>query len=344
MKLKSCQREQEKEDSNEKSAMKRLFSGIQPTGELHIGNYLGAIRNWVRMISEYDSIFCIVDYHAITVEYDVPTMRERILGAAAECIACGLNPDRCTLFVQSHVPEHTELAWIFNTVTPMGDLGRMTQFKEKSQQHKQNVNVGLYDYPVLQAADVLLYKAEIVPVGEDQIQHIEFCRRVAKAFNARYGETFPEARHVVPRIGRIMGLDGKSKMSKSLGNYISLSELPDTIRKKLSTAVTDVNRKRRTDPGNPDVCNIYTLHRLLSREKDIEYVNVECRRAGIGCIECKMTLAGNMIAELNPIREKAKELKEHPERVKEALEAGRDRCKPIAVETMREVKTRMGLL
>ena len=323
--------------------MKRLFSGIQPSGDLHIGNYLGAIRNWVRMLEEYDSMFCIVDYHAITIEYDAASMQERILNAAAECIACGLDPDKCTIFVQSHVPEHTELAWIFNTVTPMGDLGRMTQFKEKSEQHKQNVNVGLFDYPVLQAADILLYKAEVVPVGEDQIQHIEFSRRVARAFNSRFGETFPEPYHVTPRIGRILGLDGRSKMSKSLNNYISLSDSAEDINKKLATAVTDINRKRRTDPGNPEVCNIYTLHRLLSTEKQINYVSEGCRTAGIGCLDCKTILTENMIAELKPIEERARQLKEHLERVKEVLEAGRQRCKPIAAETMRKVRTRMGL-
>lgn len=324
--------------------MKRLFSGIQPSGDLHIGNYLGAIRNWVGLLSDYECIFCIVDYHAITIAYEVEGMQPRILDAAAECIACGLDPDKCTIFVQSHVPEHTELAWIFNSVTPMGDLGRMTQFKEKSEQHKQNVNVGLFDYPVLQAADILLYKAEAVPVGEDQIQHIEFSRRVARGFNSRYGETFPEPFHITSKIGRIMGLDGKSKMSKSLDNYISLSDSAETIQKKLATAATDVNRKRRADPGNPELCNIYTLHRLLSTEKEIAYADEGCRTAGIGCLECKSVLAKNMIAELEPIREKASELKSHPERVREVLEAGRERCKPIAAETIREAKTKMGLL
>jgi len=323
--------------------VKRLFSGIQPSGDLHIGNYLGAIRNWVRMLDDYQCIFCVVDYHAITVDYQVEAMRQRIFNAAAECMACGLDPGRCVIFVQSHIPEHTELAWIFNTVTPMGDLGRMTQFKEKSEQHKHNVNVGLFDYPVLQAADILLYKAEAVPVGEDQIQHIEFSRRVAHAFNSRYGETFPEPYHITPKIGRIMGLDGKTKMSKSLNNYISLSDSAETIRSKLATAVTDVNRKRRSDPGNPEVCNIYTLHRLLSSDSEIEYVNTGCRTAGIGCLDCKAILAKNMIAELEPIQQKARELKEHPQRVWEVLEASRQTCSPIAVETMREVRTKMGL-
>jgi tryptophanyl-tRNA synthetase len=326
-----------------KSGMKRLFSGIQPSGELHIGNYLGAIRNWARMLDDYDSIFCIVDYHAITISYDVELMQKRILSAAAECMACGLHPEKCTIFVQSQVPQHTELAWIFNTLTPMGDLGRMTQFKEKSEQHRENVNVGLFDYPVLQAADILLYKAEAVPVGEDQIQHIEFSRRVARKFNSRYGETFPEPYHLTPKIGRIMGLDGKSKMSKSLGNHISLSDSAEEIRNKLATAVTDVNRKRRADPGNPEVCNIFTLHRLLSKEEEIEYVNVECRKAGIGCLDCKAILAQNMSGELTPIRQRARELKERPERVKQVLEAGRQKCELIAAETIREVKMKMGL-
>jgi tryptophanyl-tRNA synthetase len=220
----------------------------------------------------------------------------------------------------------------------------MTQFKEKSEQHKQNVNVGLFDYPVLQAADILLYKAEAVPVGEDQIQHIEFSRRVARSFNSRYGETFPEPFHITSSIGRIMGLDGKSKMSKSLNNYISLSDSAETIKKRLATAVTDVNRKRRSDPGNPELCNIYTLHRLLSTEREIEGVERECRVAGIGCVECKGVLAKNMIVELEPIREKSRELKANPERVREVLEEGRQRCKPMAKETIREVKTKMGLL
>lgn len=323
--------------------MKRLFSGIQPSGDLHIGNYLGAIRNWVRMLDDYQCVFCVVDYHAITVDYQVEAMQHRIFNAAAECMACGLDPGRCAVFVQSHVPEHTELAWILNTVTPMGDLGRMTQFKEKSEQHKHNVNVGLFDYPVLQAADILLYKAEAVPVGEDQIQHIEFSRRVAHAFNSRYGETFPEPYHITPKIGRIMGLDGKTKMSKSLNNYISLSDSAESVRSKLATAVTDVNRKRRRDPGNPEVCNVYTLHRLLSSDSEIEYVNTGCRTAGIGCLDCKAILAKNMIAELEPIQQKARELKEHPQRVWEVLEAGKQTCSLIAVETMREVRTKMGL-
>ncbi|MDP7126760.1 MAG: tryptophan--tRNA ligase, partial [Candidatus Marinimicrobia bacterium] len=235
---------------------KRLFSGIQPSGEVHIGNYLGAIKNWTSLLDKYDCIFSIVDYHAITVEYDPAEMQKMIINAAATNIAAGLDPDRCIIFVQSQVPEHTELTWILNTLTPMGHLERMTQFKDKAGQNEKNVNVGLFDYPVLQTADILLYKGSAVPVGDDQVQHIELSREIARKFNSRYGKLFPEPQHILSNAPRIMGLDGKNKMSKSMNNYISLIEDPEAIWKKLSRAVTDENRKRRDDPGNPDICNV----------------------------------------------------------------------------------------
>ena len=323
--------------------MERLFSGIQPTGEIHIGNYLGAIKNWVALLDKYESIFCIVDMHAITIEYDVKQMQDLILDAAIQLIACGLDPKKCTLFVQSHVPEHIELTWILNTVTPIGDLERMTQYKEKAKQHRKNVNIGLFDYPVLQAADIILYKATAVPVGEDQVQHIELSRAIARKFNRRYGETFPEPYAIVPEVPRILGLDGKSKMSKSLNNYISLSDLREVVKEKLLTAMTDPARKRRTDPGNPDVCNIFTLHKFFSKPEEIEHVNRECRCAGIGCIECKMILAKNMSDHLEPIQKKSTELQENPHIVHKVLSEGANKCKAIATETMKEVKTKMGL-
>jgi tryptophanyl-tRNA synthetase len=321
----------------------RIFSGIQPSGEITIGNYLGAIRNWVQLIQEHDSIFCIVDQHAITVPYDPAVLRTRTLEAAATNMAAGLDPNKCTLFVQSHIPEHTELAWYFNTVTPMGDLGRMTQYKEKSKQHRGEINVGLFDYPVLQAADILLYKADRVPVGEDQVQHIELAREIARKFNARFGEVFPEPQVILSPTPRIMGLDGQAKMSKSMNNYIGLTEDPASIRAKLATALTDVNRKRRMDPGNPDVCNIFTLHKSFSSSDQIEYVNVECRRAGIGCVDCKKMLADNMIRELEPIRTRHEELMKHPDEVRHVLEGGAARCRGIAASTMEEVRKVMGL-
>ena len=323
---------------------KRLFSGIQPSGDVHIGNYLGAIKNWVQMIEQYDCIFCIVDYHAITIEYDPKEMQRCILNAAAVNIAAGLDPNRCTIFVQSYVQEHTELAWILNTITPMGHLERMTQFKDKSKQHRENINAGLFTYPVLQTADILLYKGEAVPVGEDQVQHIELAREIARKFNLRYGETFPDPQEVLSAAPRIMGLDGKTKMSKSLGNYISLVETPESIWKKLSTAVTDENRKRRTDPGNPEICNLFTLHKHFSKKEQIDRINVVCRTAEIGCIECKKILSDNIVEVLTPIRYRYEQLIKDTTYLLDLLHTCAKKCKNIAENTMSEVKKKMGLV
>jgi len=321
-----------------------LFSGIQPSGEIHIGNYCGAIRNWVRLLDRYRCIFSIVDYHAITVAYEPAAMQARIHQAALINIAAGLDPERCLVFVQSRVPEHTELTWIFNTLTPMGLLGRMTQFKEKARRHSENVNVGLFDYPVLQAADVLLYRAQAVPVGEDQVQHIEFVRDIARKFNLRYRPYFPEPEAIVPREGaRIMGLDGKSKMSKSLGNTIGMLEEPEAIWEKLRPAVTDVNRKRRSDPGNPDICNVYSIHTCFSSAEVRAEVAAGCRSAGIGCIDCKKKLFEEMRKTLDPIRERARELAGRPAYVDEVLAEGARRCRERAAETMDEVRRLIGL-
>lgn len=323
-----------------------LFSGIQPSGEIHIGNYCGAIRNWIQLIDRYDSIFCIVDYHAMTQPYDRDLLAQRTFDAALVNIAAGLDPARCRIFVQSHVPEHTELAWILNTVTPMGDLSRMTQFKEKSQRagSESYINAGLYTYPVLQAADILLYKAVAVPVGEDQIQHIELTREVARKFNARYGDVFPEPAQIVPKEGaRILGLDGKAKMSKSLNNTIGLLEEPESIWAKLAPAATDPARKRRTDPGTPEICNVFTMHTCFSPEEDIATVATGCRTAGIGCIDCKKILHRNMMATLDPIRARAKDLWAHPETVDKALSDGASECSTIAHRTMEEVRSIVGL-
>jgi tryptophanyl-tRNA synthetase len=321
-----------------------LFSGIQPTGTIHIGNYCGAIRNWIRLLDAYDGIFCIVDYHALTVTYDVTTMRQRTVDAARVNIAAGLDPEKCLLFVQSWVPEHTELAWVLNSVTPMGDLSRMTQFKEKSRQHEDNINAGLFTYPVLQAADILLYKATAVPVGEDQIQHIELTREVARKFNARFGEVFPEPAHLVPKEGaRILGLDGKAKMSKSLGNFVGLLETPEETWKKLAQAVTDENRKRRSDPGNPEICNIFSLHRNFSDEETIATVDRECRVAGIGCVDCKKMLHRSLTAILEPIRQRAADLEAVPGMVEEILDHGAKHAKARAETTMEEVRRVIGV-
>ena len=325
-------------------AKKRVFSGIQPTGILHIGNYLGAIKNWVSLLDDHDCIFCIVDYHAITVPYEPAEMQNRIFDAALGYIACGVDPEKCSIFVQSDVPEHTELTWYLNTVIPLAYLERMTQFKDKSEQFRDNVTMGLLDYPVLQAADILIYKAEIVPVGEDQAQHLELTRDVARKFNNLYGETFPEPRTLIGKAARVVGLDGQAKMSKTLNNYISITELPEEMWKKLSVAVTDPSRKRRKDTGNPDVCNIRMLHALFSGEKEQMYVVEGCRSAGIGCLDCKKVLSDAISRELAPIRERYERLKSDRKKIFTVLEEGAKRCREIAQKTIQEVKKKMGLL
>jgi tryptophanyl-tRNA synthetase len=324
--------------------MARVFSGIQPSGELHIGNYLGAVKNWVELQEKYECYICIVDYHAITQDYDVEQLSSRTFEMALSLLACGLDPEKCVLFVQSHVLEHTELAWVFTSVTPLGELERMTQFKDKSRR-QESVLAGLLNYPVLQAADVLLYKADAVPVGEDQVQHIELMREIARKWNSRYGDSFfPEPDDLVGPARRILGLDGQAKMSKSLGNTIGILEEEDAIWQLLRPAVTDPARVKKTDPGDPEVCNLYSLHKLFSPSTTVEEVAEKCRTAGWGCLDCKRVLADNIAAEFAPIRERAAELKSRPERVREILDAGAGRARRVASETMREVRERMGFL
>jgi tryptophanyl-tRNA synthetase len=323
--------------------MDRIFSGIQPSGDIHIGNYVGAIRNWVQLVDRYECIYCVVDYHAITIEYEVDSMQKRILDTATILVACGLTPVKCIVSVQSHVPEHTELTWIFNCITPVGELERMTQFKEKGRQHRHNVNVGLLDYPVLQAADILIYKAGYVPVGEDQIQHVEFSREIARKFNARFGHTFPEPQVLLSDAPRILGTDGSAKMSKSLNNAIGLLEPPEVIWEKLRTAATCEHRQRRSDPGHPEHCNIFTMHQAFSKPDQIAFVDHNCRTAGFGCIECKEILFKNMMEELEPIQKRVKEMNDRPEYIVDVLQSGASRCKAIVEDVMDEVRTKIGV-
>lgn len=324
--------------------MTRIFSGIQPSGELHVGNYLGAVKNWVALQQRFESFYCIVDYHAITVEYEPAVLRERTRDMAISILASGVDPERAVLFVQSAVPEHTELAWIFNTLTPLGELERQTQFKDKSSR-QESIPVGLLTYPVLQAADILLYKADLVPVGEDQLQHLELSREIARKWNARFSPEkpfFPEPKAEVTPTARIMGLDGTAKMSKSLGNTVGLLEEPAAIWEKLKPAVTDPARVRRTDPGTPEVCNIYHLHKAFSPPETVKHVAVQCSTAGWGCIDCKKVLFESMTKELNPIRERAAEIRAKPGVVETVLRDGAEQARAVARETMREVKERMG--
>jgi tryptophanyl-tRNA synthetase len=326
--------------------MSRIFSGIQPSGELHLGNYLGAVKNWVRLQHQHPSIICIVDYHAITVQYDPQQLRVRRSEMALSLLAAGIDPNVATLLVQSTVPEHTELAWIFNTVAPLGELERMTQFKEKAQR-QESVSAGILMYPVLQAADILLYHADLVPVGEDQVQHLELSRVIARRWNAHFNggeEYFAEPKPLLSPTPRIMGLDGQAKMSKSIGNTIGLMETSDEIWEKLRPAMTDPKRVKRTDPGTPEVCNIYHLHKAFSPPATVEHVAVQCSTAGWGCIDCKRVLHGTMMEELVPIQTRAKELKAKPSLIDDALASGTAKCAAIAHETMAVVREKMGIV
>jgi tryptophanyl-tRNA synthetase len=326
--------------------MPRIFSGIQPSGELHIGNWLGAVQNWVNLQKSYDTLFCVVDLHAITGKYDHESLAQRTRDMAIGLLAAGIDPERAILFVQSHVPQHSELQWLLNTVTPLGGLERMTQFKDKAQRF-ESVPAGLLNYPILMAADILLYRADLVPVGEDQVQHLELTREIARKWNAEFGRGeafFPEPQPILAEAKRITGLDGQAKMSKSLGNTIGLLDSPEEIWQKLRPAKTDPARVTRHDPGTPEICNIYHLHKYFSPPETVAVVAENCRGAKWGCLDCKRVLADNMIAALSPIRERALELQEEPERVDQILADGAATARRIASETMREVRDRMGLL
>ena len=325
--------------------MARVFSGIQPSGELHIGNYLGAVQNWVKLQHQHDCLFCIVDLHAITQPYDVASLAERTLEMAVGLFAAGLDPDKCIVFVQSHVAEHSELTWLLTTIAPLGELERQTQFKDKAQR-QESVPAGLLNYPVLQAADVLLYEATLVPVGEDQLQHLELMREIARRWNSRFGDgfAFPEPQALLSTAKRVLGLDGQAKMSKSLGNTIGLFESPETIWEKLKPAATDPARVTRKDPGNPDICNIFTIHQGFSPPDTIKLVAHNCRTATWGCLDCKRVLADNMIAALTPIRERAAALRAEPRRVLDLLRSGAGKARALARRTMAQVRRRMGFL
>ncbi|MCP4548324.1 MAG: tryptophan--tRNA ligase [bacterium] len=322
--------------------MKRVFSGIQPSGEAHLGNYAGALKNWVRLQDEYECIYCVVDYHAVTQPYESAELPGKTLDMATSLLAAGIDPEKATLFVQSAVPEHTELAWLFNCVTPLGELERMTQFKDKSARNRKNITAGLLDYPVLQAADIMLYKAEYVPVGEDQVQHLELSREIVRRFNTRYGDVFPEPQPILSTAKRILGLDGQAKMSKSIGNTLPMLATAEEIWDGLKTGVTCSKRVRLKDPGEPDECNIFTIHKTFTPEEKQMELATACREASIGCFDCKKVLAANIDETMAPIRERYLELKGKPEVVREVLAAGAARCRSIAGEVLAEARAAMG--
>jgi tryptophanyl-tRNA synthetase len=319
----------------------RIFSGIQPSGIVHLGNDLGAIRNYVMLQREYEAIYCIVDYHALTSTHEADVLRQRTREMAAGLLALGLDPDRCTLFVQSHRPEHTELAWLLATVTPVSWLERTPTYKEKKLAQPEDINHGLLTYPVLQAADIVIYKASLVPVGKDQAAHLELSREIVRAFNARYGDTFPEPQAVFTEAPVVLGTDGVKKMSKSVGNTIDILGSPEQIRRQVMSMVTDTQRILRTDPGRPEVCNVCQLHRFFG--DDYEDIWDGERTAQTGCVDTKKLLAERITRHYAAARDRYAELMANPREIEGILEAGADRLRPLAGATLAEVRERMGL-
>ena len=321
-----------------------IFSGIRPTGDLHIGNYFGAIKQWIELQDRHNCLFCIVDLHAITTPYEPKELQKNILETAITYLSVGLNPEKCVLFVQSEVKEHCELSWLLGTITPLGDLKRMTQFKEKSKKHPQYINAGLLNYPILMAADILLYKADLVPVGKDQVQHIELTREIARRFNKMFGKTLKEPKSLLSNGQKIMSLsEPRKKMSKT-GNpkgCIGIFEKPQEIRKKIMVAVTDSGKTIKYNPKRkPGISNLLTIYSLASG-KDIKTLEKEFSGKGYG--ELKKNLAATLIDFLSPFRKKRKELLSRRVYIKEILKRGRGQAQIQARSTIKRVKEKMGL-
>ena len=321
----------------------RVLSGFRPTGPLHIGHLVGALENWVKLQESHECFFAIADWHALTSEYeDTGSLKDNILDMAIDWLAAGLDPEKCTLFVQSAVPEHAELHLLLSMIVPVPWLERVPTYKEQQQQiaNRDLTNYGFLGYPVLQSADILVYRANLVPVGEDQLAHLELTREIARRFNTLYGPVFPEPQAMTTRMPRLPGTDGR-KMSKSYGNAVNLSDRPETIRRKILTMVTDPARKRRTDAGNPDVCPVFDFHKALSSKETIDMVNVECRRAGIGCIDCKEKLLAHLEPILGPFQERRARLQGERGRVREILAEGARKAREEARVTMERVRAAM---
>jgi len=322
----------------------RVFSGARPTGRQHLGNYLGAIKNYVALQDDYECVYSIVDVHALTTVETTQNLRQNTLEMALDWLAAGIRPEESIVFVQSHVPEVMELHTYLSMVTPLGKLTDLPTFKEKIRQHPNNVNYGLVGYPVLMSADILLYRASVVPVGVDQAPHIEFAREMVRSFNYRYNtDVLVEPQMKVTQIPKVIGIDGVQKMSKSLDNHIEIAATPEETQKRVMQMVTDPQRQRRSDPGNPDVCNVFSFHKIFSSAEEVEMVNTECRKAGIGCVDCKKMMAKNLNASLVPFRARRAELEKDPDTVWDILLDGGKRAKVLAEETMTDVREAIGL-
>jgi tryptophanyl-tRNA synthetase len=322
---------------------KRVFSGARPTGRQHIGNYVGAIQNYVALQDEYDCVYCIVDIHALTTLEDTESLRDDTHEMVLDWLAAGIDPQKSIIFVQSHVPQVTELHTLFSMVTPLSWLLRVPTFKEKVKMQPDNVNYGLVGYPVLMTADIALYKGEVVPVGEDQLPHLELAREIVRRFNSLFEVVFPEPQAKLTSFPLVLGLDGVQKMSKSYSNQIEISASPKEISKRVMTAVTDPARRYRSDPGHPEICNVFRLHNFFTQAR-VEEIASQCRGADIGCVDCKKILAETISLNLEPFREKRASLASKPGHVAQVLADGANRAEAIAKETLREVKERMKLL
>ncbi len=317
----------------------RVFSGIRPTGRAHLGNYLGAIQNYVALQDDYECVYCIVDLHALTTVEDTENLRQNTYEIALDLLAAGIRPEETILFVQSQVPQVTELHTILSMVTPLGKLTDLPTFKEKVRQNPDNVNYGLVGYPVLMTADIVLYKSDVVPVGVDQAPHIEFAREIVRSFNYRYKTKAliePQMKNTV--IPKVLGIDGKEKMGKSLNNHIELASTPEETQQRVMQMVTDPARLRRNDPGNPDVCNVFSMHKIFSSPEEVEMINRDCRTAALGCVDCKKLFAKNLNKNLEPFRARRAEFASKPEQVWDILHDGARRARELAEATMKEVR------
>lgn len=322
----------------------RVFSGARPTGRQHLGNYLGAIKNYVALQDDYDCVYCIVDLHALTTLEDTAYLKEWTYEMVLDWLAAGMDPERGTIvFIQSHVPQVTELHTILSMVTPLGKLTRLPTFKEKVRQQPDNVNYGLVGYPVLMCADITLYKANAVPVGVDQASHLEFTREIVRTFNHHFGPVLVEPQAVYTDTPRVMGIDGANKMSKSLDNHIEIASSPEEIYARVRMMVTDPQRQRRTDPGRPEVCNVFSLHQIFTPQETVQQIDSDCRTAGIGCVDCKKMLAENLADYFAPLRERRARLAENPDEVWEVLHRGAEKADAIASQVIDEVKRAVGL-
>jgi tryptophanyl-tRNA synthetase len=322
----------------------RVFSGARPTGRQHLGNYLGAIKNYVGMQDDYDCVYCIVDVHALTTMEATENLRQNTYDMALDWLAAGIRPEESIVFIQSHVPQVMEMHTYLSMVSPYGKLIEMPTFKDKVRENPNNVNYGLVGYPVLMTADIVLYKSNFVPVGIDQAPHLEFARETVRSFNFRYNtKVLIEPQMKATEFPKVLGTDGVQKMGKSLNNHIELAATPEETSKRVMTMVTDPQRLRRTDPGNPDICNVFSLHKTFTNPDDVAMINTECRRAGIGCVDCKKKLAASLNDHLLPFRERRAEFDKKPDLVWDILEDGAKRARVVAEATMVEVRAAIGL-